>query len=73
VLERIDFDAATQLRSVVVNVRMRPKFHPGVDMKNLVFLLACLAPLGVTACTSPETRQEVRDARTVSLVVSGMT
>ena len=42
-------------------------------MKHLVFLLACLAPLGVTACTSPETRQEVRDARTVSLVVSGMT
>jgi len=42
-------------------------------MKSFLVALATLAPLAAVACTSQETKTEVADARSVTLVVSGMT
>lgn len=42
-------------------------------MKHFVLVLAALAPLGAVACKSSETKQQVSDGRTVTLLVTGMT
>jgi hypothetical protein len=42
-------------------------------MKHLVLALAALAPIGAVACSSAETNQSVSDAKSIKLVVSGMT
>jgi len=42
-------------------------------MKQYAIVLAALMPLAGSACQGQETRQEVADAKTVTLVVSGMT
>lgn len=42
-------------------------------MKHLVLVVAALAPVAIVACKSQDTHQSVAEARTVTLIVRGMT